>query len=146
MLAKHLRTPFLTEHLQWLLLKDVQKAPETPSDCLMWNPIYILHQREFWRAVLASSFIKVKKMIFFFIAWVLKQIQISLRERRPNTEFFLVCIQSESRKIRTRKNSVFGHFSRSVLFRGMKARYGSIHLEVFFGNTHLFYITALENL
>ena len=66
MLAKHLRTPFLTEHLQGLLLKDVQKAPETPSDCLMWNPIYILHQGEFWRAVLASSLIKVKKMFFFY--------------------------------------------------------------------------------
>ena len=33
----------------------------------------------------------------------------------PNTEFFLVRIQSESGKIRTRKNSAFGHFSDSVL-------------------------------
>ena len=33
-----------------------------------------------------------------------------------NTEryFVALCIQSECRKIRTRKNSVFGHFSRSV--------------------------------
>ena len=53
-----------------------------------------------------------------------------LRERCPNTELFLVRIflyldwirrftvnlriQSEYRKIRTRNNSVFGHFSRSV--------------------------------
>ena len=32
----------------------------------------------------------------------------------PNTELFLVGIQSECGKIRTRNNSVFGHFSRSV--------------------------------
>ena len=31
----------------------------------------------------------------------------------PNTELFLVRIQSEHGKIRTRNNSVFGHFSRS---------------------------------
>ena len=97
MIAKHLRTPFLTEHLQWTLLTDVQKAPETSSDCLTCNPIYMLHPGEFWSAVLASSFIKVKKMNFF-MAWVIKQIQNSLRERCPNTEFFLVCIQSEYRK------------------------------------------------
>ena len=59
----------------------------------------------------------------------------SLREKCPNTDFFLVrfflysdwiqiiqseyrkiqSIQSEYRKIRSRKNSVFGHFSRSDL-------------------------------
>ena len=50
---------------------------------------------------------------------------LSLREECPNTELFLtrillysdwvnLCIQSEYRKIRTRNNSVFGHFSRSV--------------------------------
>ena len=53
----------------------------------------------------------------------------TLHEKCPNTQFFLVCIflysdcteiysinlciQSEYKKIRTRKNSVFGHFSRS---------------------------------
>ena len=49
---------------------------------------------------------------------------ITLREKCPNTEFFLLCIfphsvvslhiQSECGKIRTRKNSEFGHLSRSV--------------------------------
>ena len=50
-----------------------------------------------------------------------------LREKCPNTEFFLVRIfpysysvnlriHSEYGKIRTRKNSVFGHFSESELF------------------------------
>ena len=39
----------------------------------------------------------------------------TLREKYPNTEFFMVRIfrHSDCGKIRTRKNSVFGHFSRS---------------------------------
>ena len=41
-----------------------------------------------------------------------------LREKCPNTEFFLVRsispYSAECGKIRTRKNSAFGHFSRSV--------------------------------
>ena len=52
---------------------------------------------------------------------------MSLPENCPNTELFLVRIflysdsvnlriQSEYRKIRTRNNSVFGHFSRSEWF------------------------------
>ena len=34
-----------------------------------------------------------------------------MREKCPNTEFFLVHIQSKYGKIQTRKNSVYGHFS-----------------------------------
>ena len=57
-------------------------------------------------------------------------LRVALREMCPNTEFFLVCIflhltwirgdteylriQSEFGKIRTRKNSISGYFSRSV--------------------------------
>ena len=37
----------------------------------------------------------------------------TLREMCPDTEFFLVRIQSKYGKIHTRKNPVFGHFSRS---------------------------------
>ena len=43
----------------------------------------------------------------------------SLREKCPNTEFFWSVFsynRSEYRKIRTRKNFVFGHFSRSAGF------------------------------
>ena len=40
----------------------------------------------------------------------------TLREKCPNLELFLVRIQPEYRKIRTRNNSVFGHFSRSDNF------------------------------
>ena len=37
----------------------------------------------------------------------------TLRENCPNTEFFLVRIQSKCGKIRSKKSFVFGHFSRS---------------------------------
>ena len=37
----------------------------------------------------------------------------ALREKCPNTKFFLVRIQPKYEKLRTRKSSVFGHFSRS---------------------------------
>ena len=37
-------------------------------------------------------------------------------EKVPNTEFFLVRFQPEYRKIRLRKNSVFGQYSRSVFY------------------------------
>ena len=62
--------------------------------------------------------------------------QLTMREKRPNMELFLVRIfphsdwmgrntkyeislriQSECGKIRTRNNSVFGHFSDSVSFK-----------------------------
>ena len=40
---------------------------------------------------------------------------MELRDKCPNTEFFISPrIQSECGKIQTRKNSVFGHFPRSV--------------------------------
>ena len=44
---------------------------------------------------------------------------LSQREKCPNAEFFLVRIQSEYRKIWTKKNSVFGHFSCSVLLENI---------------------------
>ena len=39
---------------------------------------------------------------------------LPLREKCPETELFLACVQPEYTKIRTRKNSVFGHFSQSA--------------------------------
>ena len=42
------------------------------------------------------------------------QVLKSLRKKCPNTEFFVVRIQSECGKIRTRKKSIFAHFSRSA--------------------------------
>ena len=65
----------------------------------------------------------MEKILWFLFSWYqtisklilksLPSISYSLCEKCPNTEFFLVCIKSEYRKIRTRKNSVFGHFSRT---------------------------------
>ena len=43
-------------------------------------------------------------------------IGLTLREKCPNTEFFLVRIQSKCGKIFTRKNVIFGHFPPSVKF------------------------------
>ena len=41
---------------------------------------------------------------------------LTLCEKCPNTEFFLVRLQSKCGKIQTKKTSGFGHFSRSVNF------------------------------
>ena len=46
----------------------------------------------------------------------------TLREKCPNTEFFLVCIFPHSDWIRTRKNSVFGHFWSSAMPLGITLR------------------------
>ena len=46
-----------------------------------------------------------------------KKFKKSLREKHPNTELFLVRIQSKCGKIRTRNSSVFGHFSRSDILK-----------------------------
>ena len=54
-----------------------------------------------------------------------KYVFLPLREKCPNTEFFLVRIQSKYRKIWTGKNSIFGHFS------------GSIHTKFQVSNTML---------
>ena len=53
----------------------------------------------------------------------------------PNTEFFLVRIFPHSDQIRTRKNSVFGHFPRSVILME-KIFISSERLEEFQGNFH----------
>ena len=53
----------------------------------------------------------------------------SLHETCPSTEFFLVrisCIQSKYRKLRTRKNFVFGHFSRSEIGLRIKNKVTSL--------------------
>ena len=57
-----------------------------------------------------------------------------------NTEFFLVCIFPHSDwikcgKIRTRKNSLFGHFSRSVYWNRTSARVVSCKFAAYFQNT-----------
>ena len=56
---------------------------------------------------------KYLKQIVGMLDFVILDIGFALREKCPHTEFFLVRIQSECGKIQTRKNSVFGHVSRS---------------------------------
>ena len=53
------------------------------------------------------------KLILYFIKMFF-YITITQHEKCPNTELFLVRIQSECGKIRTRNNPVFEHFSRSI--------------------------------
>ena len=80
-----------------------------------------------------------------------------LLEKCPNTEFFLVRssfylrIQSEYRKIRTRKNPVFGHFSRSAVCReghGEDCNNRNVNkLSILFANSVngvLYYIISLR--
>ena len=50
--------------------------------------------------------------------------RITLREKFPNMELFLVRIQSECGKIPTRKNYGFGHFSRSIVLVQYHTNYG----------------------
>ena len=65
--------------------------------------------------------LRVRSMLFAFSQNKFSQLQKktetwTLREKCPNTESFLVRIfpyQSEYRKTQTRKNTVFGHISRS---------------------------------
>ena len=72
-------------------------------------------QKPFRRDIIPQSrifdFIEIVKRKAVVEAW------ITLCKRCPNTEFFLIRIshiQSKYGKIRTRKNSIFGHFLHSV--------------------------------
>ena len=70
--------------------------------------------------------------------------QVKLREKCPITEFFVVRIfpnsaylsvslriQSEFGKLRTRKNFVFGHFSRSVFWHEATLIFHNLHIPLF---------------
>ena len=48
----------------------------------------------------------------------------SLLEKCTNTKFFLVCIFPHSDRIRIRKNSLFGRFSRSDYYQTILIRHG----------------------
>ena len=84
----------------------------------------LLNNKSWWKLEFSSLFesfdqFPQKGKGCFERKWIVKSSVIPLREKCPDMEFFLVrisCIQSEYRKIRTRKNFVFGHFSHCVLF------------------------------
>ena len=79
-------------------------------------------------------------------SYELRKQKLTLCEKCPNTEFFfwsvfsrirteygeILCIQSEYEKIRTRKNSVFGYFSRSVTSKIKHKLYCLVSTPVFF--------------
>ena len=79
-------------------------------------------------------------------SYELRKQKLTLCEKCPNTEFFflsvfsrirteygeILCIQSEYEKIRTRKNSVFGCFSRSVTSKIKHKLYCLVSTPVFF--------------
>ena len=94
--------------------------------------------------ILSFTIFYFEKKEWHHIFSILGNLQWNL-ETCPNTEFFLVRIQSECEKIRTRKNSVFGHFpcsmchrkgnnrgiARGILFLGNRAGKFSICRERF---------------
>ena len=57
---------------------------------------------------------KDKQCLFSLYTSLRKELSTSLREKCPNTEYFLFRFLLYSDWIRTRKNSVLGHFSRSA--------------------------------
>ena len=90
----------------------------------------------------------------FFIKWVIhigSQLLPTLREKCPNAELLLVRIflyfRTEYRKIRTRNNFVFGHFSRIVTFSDWDRKYLKIYESYFrkkFIETFIVYATVGE--
>ena len=61
-------------------------------------------------SIIEEHSLKALKIIFFYMQYGLSNCpNCTLREKCPNTDFFLVRIQENTGQ----KNSVFGHFSRS---------------------------------
>ena len=79
---------------------------------LFYYIIFCTNQRNLCYAI--SESLLCQLLHIFFLTWL-----FGLLEKCSNTELFLVRIQSEYRKIWTRNNSVFGHFSRSDLLQYM---------------------------
>ena len=73
-----------------------------------------------WRNIISFASIpyvnldRIKILIYVNKFVLLYQCFFPLLEKCPNMEYFLVCILYKYRKIQTTKNSVFGHFFRSV--------------------------------
>ena len=97
--AKFLRTPILKNICKWLLLSEPCQS----------SHMELLH----WAFILTLSIISQRLKIEHAFGSCSLFWSLALREKCPNTEFFLVRIKSEYRKIRTRKNSVFGATSHS---------------------------------
>ena len=75
---------------------------------------------KFLRTPFPTEHLRWLLLLFFALQSGDTQLFLSLREKSPNTEFFwptFLCIRTEYRKIRTRKNSIFGQFSFSVVHK-----------------------------
>ena len=111
-----------------------------PKRLLLWNTAFIAirrntscHQNELSniRIVKHELFIQSDFRYYFMLA-IQKSNDatiLTLREKCPNMELFLVRIQSEYRKIRTRNNSVFGHFSCSV-YQTIVRKFKMVHVTL----------------
>ena len=96
---------------------------ENPVNEVIMNVLQIKEKKNFplfpRHFTYIQSNIPFKSFCFGYIQEILNIfcfLSISLREKCSDTEFFLVRIFPHSDWIRTRKNSVFGHFSRSVSY------------------------------
>ena len=93
--------------------------------CLPFSKYYVFRFNFTWHlqskeAILTKSshHVKVLTHLLQNVNFYFRRIRLSwitLGKKCPNKKFFLVCIKSECGKIRTRKNSVSGHFSHSFI-------------------------------
>ena len=83
------------------------------KECLWHFPFQLRYCLQIWLLIL-NKFKRINN--FFFTPEIIRTPIFTLREKCPNMEFFLVRIFLYSDWIRTRKNSVFAHFSRSVTY------------------------------
>ena len=80
-----------------------------------WTTVYLDEIKGFWGKNCCLSQVLSDERLKNWYKLVLLDVK-TLREKCPNTDFswsVFSCTQSEYRKLRTRKYSVFGHFSRS---------------------------------
>ena len=115
-------TKYSISHVSTNVLWD--KAVETKSFWLI--VYYYLQFRQVKLELKSLNYVRISRStspasIFHFWFYLILSLffKISLCEKCPNTEFFLVRVQPEYEKIRTRKNSALGHFSRRVWLTGL---------------------------
>ena len=131
-----------TEQWSWTKLNEAVTQWSKPRS-LSWNlnttqsRIKYNKQRNFCVTSIKTQTKKKKvKILRPYLKW-------ALRKMCPNTEFFLVRIQSECGKIRANKNSVFGHFSRSG---GREKQYHFCWRIEVFKVFNEFFVSVAENL
>ena len=102
-------SPLLETYIAMQMLQLPSKVQEIVMIVVLYWTISLEKQ-----GLSPNSLLIISELINFHTPEIIRKLYVTLREKCANTEFFLVRIQSEYRKLRTRKNSIFGHFSRSV--------------------------------